>query len=60
LDLNAKTEREETYQGLAGRHILHFNTNNNGQKLVVFVAAKNVVVCSNSYPHTEVHNQIKR
>jgi hypothetical protein len=29
-EFNAKIGREETYRGLAERHILHLNANNNG------------------------------
>jgi len=32
--------REEIYQGLIGRHSIHLNLNNNGQRLVDFAAAK--------------------
>jgi hypothetical protein len=39
-DLNAKVRREEIYQGLIGRYSMHLNTNNNGQRLVEFAAAK--------------------
>jgi hypothetical protein len=38
-DWNAKVGREKIYQGLTGRHSMHLNTNNNGQRLVDFVAA---------------------
>jgi hypothetical protein len=31
---------EEIYQGVTGRHSMHLNTNNNGQGLVDFAAAK--------------------
>jgi hypothetical protein len=44
-DLNTKIGREEIYRVLIGRH-LHLNTNNNGQRLVDFAAAKNMVVSS--------------
>jgi len=43
-DWNTKTGREEIYQGVIGRQSMHLNTNNNGQRLVDFVAAKNMVV----------------
>jgi endonuclease/exonuclease/phosphatase family metal-dependent hydrolase len=59
-DWNAKVGREEIYQGLIGRHSMHLNTNNNGQMLVDFAAAKNMVVSSNCFPHKEIHKQIWR
>ena len=59
-DLNAKFGSEEIYQGLIGRHSIHLNTNNNGQRLVDFAAAKNMVVSSTCFPHKEVHKQIWR
>jgi hypothetical protein len=39
-DMNDKVGKEGIYQGLIGRHSLHLNTNNNGQRLVNFAAAK--------------------
>jgi len=39
-DLNTQIGREEIYRVLIGRHSLHVNTNNNGQRLVDFAAAK--------------------
>jgi exonuclease III len=59
-DLNAKVGREEIYQGLIRRHSMHFNTNNNGQRLVEFAAAKNMVVSSTCFPHKEIHKQTWR
>jgi hypothetical protein len=43
-DWNAKVRREENYQGITGKHSMHLNTNNNGQRLVDFAAARNMVV----------------
>jgi hypothetical protein len=54
-DLNAKIRREEIYRGLIGRHSLHLSTNNSGQRLVDFTAAKNMVASSTCYPHQEIH-----
>jgi hypothetical protein len=59
-DLNAKVGNEEIYQGLTGRHSMHLNTNNNGQRLVDFAAAKNMVVTSTCFPHKEIHKQTWR
>jgi hypothetical protein len=59
-DLNAKVGREEIYQGLIGRHSMHLNINNNGQRLVEFAAAKNMVVSSTCFPHKEIHKQTWR
>jgi len=39
-DWNAKMGREEIYQGVIGRHSMHLNLNNNGQRLGDFAAAK--------------------
>jgi exonuclease III len=49
-DWNAKVGREEIYQGLTGKHSMHLNTNNNGQRLVYSAAAKNMVVSSTCFP----------
>jgi hypothetical protein len=54
-DWNAKVRREEIYQGIIGKHSMHLNTNNNGQKLVDFAADKNTVVSSTCFPHKEIH-----
>jgi len=54
-DLNAKIRREEIYRGVKGRHSLHLGTNNNGQRLVDYTTAKNMVVSSTCYPHQEIH-----
>jgi endonuclease/exonuclease/phosphatase family metal-dependent hydrolase len=59
-DWNAKVGREEIYQGLTGRHSMHLNTNNNGQRLVDFAAAKNMVVSSTCFPHKEIHKKTWR
>jgi hypothetical protein len=47
--------RKEIYQGLIGRHSMHLNCNNNGQRLVDFAVAKNMVVSSTCFPHKEIH-----
>jgi hypothetical protein len=39
---------------------MHLNTNNNGQKLVDFAAAKSMVVSSTCYPHKEINKQTWR
>ena len=59
-DWKAKVGREELYQGVTGRHSIHLNTNNNGQSLVDFAAAENMVVSSTSFPYREIHKQTWR
>jgi hypothetical protein len=59
-DWNAKVGREEIYKGLIGRYSMHLSTNNNGQRLVDFAAAKNMVVSSTSFPQKEIHKQTWR
>jgi hypothetical protein len=59
-DWNAKVGREEIYQGLTGRHSMHLNTNNNGQRIADSAAAKNMVVSSTFFPHKEIHKQTWR
>jgi len=39
---------------------MHLNYNNNGQRLVDFAAAKNMVVSSTCFPHKEIHKQTWR
>jgi len=55
---NAKVGSEEIYQGVTGRHSMHLNTTNNGQRLVDFAAVKNMVVSSTCFSHKEIHKQI--
>jgi hypothetical protein len=56
-DMNAKVGKEGIYQGLTDRHSLHLNTNNNGQWLVDFAAAKNMVVSSTCFPLKDIYKQ---
>jgi exonuclease III len=58
-DWNAKVGRKEIYKGLIGKHSMHLNTNNHGQRLVDF-AAKGMVVSSTCFPHKEIHKQTGR
>jgi hypothetical protein len=39
---------------------MHLNTNNNGQRLADFAAAKNMVVSSTCFPHKEICKQTSR
>ena len=59
-DWNGKVGREDIYQGLIGRHIMHLNCNNNRQRLLDFAAAKNMVLSSTCFPHKEIHKQTWR
>ena len=59
-DLNAKAGSEEIYQVLIERHSIHLNTINNGQRLVDFAAAENMVVSSTCFPHKAIHKQTWR
>ena len=52
---NAKVGRGKIYQRVNGRHSMHLKTNNNGQRLVDFAAAKNMVESSTCFPHKEIH-----
>ena len=59
-DLNAKVGKEEIYQELIGKHNMHLYTNNNGQRLVDFASAKNMVISSTCFPHKEIDKQTWR
>ena len=39
---------------------MHIHTNKNGQRLVDFAAAKNMVVSSTCFPCKEIHKQTRR
>ena len=54
-DWNAEVGREEIYQGLIGKHSMHLHKNNNGQRVVDFAAAKNMVVSSTCFPHKDIY-----
>ena len=51
---------EEIYQGIFGKHSMHLQTNTNGQRLVDFAAAKNMVLSSTCFPYKETHKQTWR
>lgn len=54
-DFNAKLGREKIYRGIIGNHSLHNRTSSNGDRLVSFAAARNMVVKSTFFPHRNIH-----
>jgi endonuclease/exonuclease/phosphatase family metal-dependent hydrolase len=54
-DMNAKTSKEDKYYPTIGKHSLHDNSNDNGQRLINFSASRGMVIGSTLFPHKEVH-----
>jgi hypothetical protein len=43
-NLNAKLLWEFIYKVVVGKHSLHLETNNNGQKVIDFAISKNIII----------------
>ncbi|XP_055842639.1 craniofacial development protein 2-like [Episyrphus balteatus] len=54
-DFNAKLGREDIFGSTVGKHSLHYNTSDNGFRLVDFAAGQNVVIASTRFPHLKIH-----
>ena len=54
-DFNAKVGRENVSKLTIGNESLHWDTNNNGVKIVKFASSKNLVVKSMMFPHQNIH-----
>ncbi|PNF27457.1 hypothetical protein B7P43_G12954 [Cryptotermes secundus] len=54
-DLNAKLGREEIYSNISGKYTLHNVTSPNGELLVEFIIANNMVIMSTQFQHKEIH-----
>ena len=54
-DLNAKIGKDETWRGTIGMHSLHNVSNDNGERLVYWAAAEDLVVTSTLFPNKDIH-----
>jgi len=54
-DFNAKVGRENIFKLTIGNESLHQYSNDNGVRIVTFVASKNLVVKSTMFPHRNIH-----
>jgi hypothetical protein len=56
-DVNAKVGRETVHQPTIGKHSLHESTNENGLRLVDFVAGRQIAIKSMHFMHKRIHLQ---
>jgi hypothetical protein len=54
-DLNAKVSREDIFKPTIGDESLHEISNDDGVRVVNFVASKNLIVRSTMFPHHNIH-----
>jgi len=54
-DFNAKIWKEHSNERVAGRHILHDITSENGEKLVQLAIAYNLEIRSTKFQHRRIH-----
>jgi endonuclease/exonuclease/phosphatase family metal-dependent hydrolase len=54
-DLNAKIGKEEVYQNVAGKHMLHETSNRNGEWVCEYATANNMKIMSTYYQHKTIH-----
>ncbi|KAF0773386.1 Uncharacterized protein FWK35_00003693 [Aphis craccivora] len=54
-DFNAKIGKETVYRPTIGNDSLHDESNQNGNKLITFAAARNMVVISTMFPYKNIH-----
>jgi hypothetical protein len=56
-DVNAKIGRQTVHQPTIGKHSLHESTNENGLRLVDFVASRQMAIKSTYFIHKRIHLQ---
>lgn len=56
-DFNAKIGKEQIYMDTIGKHSLHEQTSENGERLIDFATSKNMIISSTCYIHPDIHKQ---
>jgi hypothetical protein len=54
-DVNAKIGKEDVYQSVAGKHMLHETSNRNGEWVCAYAIASNMKIISTYYQHKRIH-----
>jgi hypothetical protein len=54
-DLNAMCGKEIQFQPTIGKESLHYNSNDNGLRIISFASSKNMIISSTTYPHKKIH-----
>ncbi|PSN51163.1 hypothetical protein C0J52_06050, partial [Blattella germanica] len=52
-DFNAKIGKEQIYMDTIGKHSLHEQTSENGERLIDFATSKNMIISSTCYIHPD-------
>jgi len=54
-DFNTEVETENIFKLTIGYESLHYESNDNGVRIINFATSKNLVVKSNMFPHPNLH-----
>jgi hypothetical protein len=54
-DLNAKTDKEDSYRPTIGKYSAHTKSNDSGIRLINFASSRNMVTGSTMFDHKDIH-----